>query len=296
MAVTTSTRPLLDASAARPLQWWSPPQHEALAQRLQPLWSEWTGEWLALAPSGDAPVRCRAAHDEPALAGRGWTRFGARGEASAWVAGTDGPVARVEEVMFSRGQGAAAGPATTGVASAVASTAWGELARRLRESLSLDLADEPSASPEASTFTHWSGSVVVTLHGAAGTSLSILLNGASVLSLLPSTPATPSPSDKVSSARPSLTRLDGALAARKLPIRVELVGCELDLGSLQGLRVGDVIPLAHPLDAPLLVSIGQGTPLCVGFLGRQAGAKAIELVREPAAPDTHEPTLNFGKA
>ena len=71
-----------------------------------------------------------------------------------------------------------------------------------------------------------------------------------------------------------------ALADRKVSLRIELSSCELDLGCLEGLHVGDIVPLAHSLDAPLRVSTAQGTRICEGYLGRQAGVKVIELVRE----------------
>jgi flagellar motor switch protein FliM len=71
--------------------------------------------------------------------------------------------------------------------------------------------------------------------------------------------------------------VEQALAQRTVSLRVGFAACEFDLGSIASLRVGDVVPLAHSLHAPLIVSSPQGMPLCRGFLGRQGEMKAVEL-------------------
>jgi hypothetical protein len=188
--------------------------------------------------------------------------------------------ADVLEEIFGADAGASsrtAGP--EGIAQSIAARAWTELANSLRETLALDPAE--LAGPAADSFKVWSGCVVVSTPGSRRMPRNLLLNAECVRALLASQGrgvAAPA-----SWPRMTLTPLAHALVDRKLPIRVELSACELDLGSLQGLRVGDIIPLPHSLDAPLLVSTTQEIPVCAGFLGRQGGFKAIELVREAHA-------------
>ncbi|MNY57134.1 Surface presentation of antigens (SPOA) [compost metagenome] len=64
-----------------------------------------------------------------------------------------------------------------------------------------------------------------------------------------------------------------------------LDGAELNLGQLQGLRIDDVVPLAHRLDTPARVVGPDGAPVCEGWLGQSNGRIAIELARPdvPAA-------------
>ncbi len=289
MTATTSARIMADESAARPLVWWTPTQCDVLVARLQPVWEEWSLQWVAAPPSRDDFIHCRPPHDEPALAAGQWAVLGTRDEASAWTEGQDDPIARIEEVMFGRGPAAAAWPAASGVARAVAARAWSDLAQRLRDELRLEI-QEQASPPSLLAFKPWLGSLALTFPGAAGASINILLNSACVSALVPPTLHRAS-TLSLASARRDLVRLDQALADRVLPVQVELTGCELDLGSLQGLRAGDIITLKHPLDAPLIVSTADGTKLCTGFLGRQAGSKAVELVREPARPSVDNEPL-----
>ncbi|NWK44755.1 FliM/FliN family flagellar motor C-terminal domain-containing protein [Ralstonia pickettii] len=70
-----------------------------------------------------------------------------------------------------------------------------------------------------------------------------------------------------------------ALSGENLSVSVELSPLELDLGTLSGLRVGDVVRVPHTLETPLLVRLNEGAPLFQGFLGRLDEHKALELQR-----------------
>jgi flagellar motor switch protein FliM len=80
-------------------------------------------------------------------------------------------------------------------------------------------------------------------------------------------------------ASAAVTPLEHALARERIVLRAVLAGAELNLGQLQSLSPGDVIPLEHPVDAPLKITAADGAPLCDGWLGQRQGHIAIELAR-----------------
>jgi flagellar motor switch protein FliM len=60
-------------------------------------------------------------------------------------------------------------------------------------------------------------------------------------------------------------------------VEARLLACELDVATLQRVRIGDVVRLPHPLDRPLTVHGADDRSLFTGFLARSGGRKAIEL-------------------
>jgi flagellar motor switch protein FliM len=87
-------------------------------------------------------------------------------------------------------------------------------------------------------------------------------------------------------SRDALVVATAALAERPLELHVELEGCELDVGALQDLQVGDVVRLAHGLDRPVCVR-HAGASLCHAYIGRRGNRKAVELAGrlQPASGD-----------
>jgi len=77
--------------------------------------------------------------------------------------------------------------------------------------------------------------------------------------------------------------LGQALDGQLVGLRVLLAGTELNLGQLQDLRLDDVVPLAHALDAPAQLVGTTGSPVCEGWLGQRDGRIAIELVAPQVA-------------
>jgi len=96
--------------------------------------------------------------------------------------------------------------------------------------------------------------------------------------------------DPAPAASPALptTGLDEALARERITLRTVLSGTELNLGQLQSLSIGDVIPLEHRLDAPLKVVSAEGAELCEGWLGQRQGRIAVEMTRSAGGPP-HNP-------
>ena len=282
-ALYPTPRPLPEAADARPLAWWTPAQLDAVASPAAQAWSAWLRDWVGGAHTGAVTSECAQAHERPERQASVWVPLGRRGGAAAWIDTRGGPEADVlDEIFGADAGGGARQHGQEGIAHSVAARAWAALAENLRGALALDAAED-ALGPDALCFKPWSGAVLVSARYSGRLPRTLLLNAECVRALLASQGDDPAATRRPPAPRETMVPLAQALAARKLPIRIELSPCELDLGSLQGLRVGDIIPLSHSLDAPLFVSTAQDVPVCGGFLGRQAGFKAIELVREAHA-------------
>jgi hypothetical protein len=270
------------AQYARPLVWWTGAHLDVVCIQLVKACSAWTHDWAGDEAVSDA--HGVQAYERPRCESQSWIPLGTRGEAAAWVQTSADPVTDVFKTLFGADQSAVAMPSAgvEGIGQAVASRAWTSLMETLRCALALD-PNPVQADPDPVSFKPWSGYAVISLAGVGRLPLALLLNAACVGAALDPQCDSFGPRDPRQKPRASLAPLDHALAGRKLRLRVELSSCELDLGSLEGLRIGDIVPLPHALDAPLLVSTVQDVQVCLGFLGRQAHYKAIELTREAPA-------------
>lgn len=273
-ALTTMLLPA--THAVLPLAWWMDAELDAVRVRVEDACSAWVRDWIGSTPKVE--TRVARVHERIAADRETWAPLGARGESTAWVQVRAGAAEDVVPVLFPAEPGHGASPSASGIAHAVAAKARTALAEALQSGLGLD-AGAGEAAPEAALFKPWSGSALVSMTVPGRSALAVLLNSACVRSILgpgAGRKATSQPQQ----AAGAIVPLAQALADRRLPLRIGLSPCELDLGSLEGLRVGDIVPLAHSLEAPLLVSTAQDVQVCAGFLGRQGGLKAIELARE----------------
>jgi Flagellar motor switch protein len=282
---TASPGPFIEAADGA-FVWWESAQLAEIAGCLQAAWSKWAQDWITGGVPRGGECACTLAHDSVDHAAVRWDPVGTRKQAAAWIEVRYDPVIRLQEAIFGAGRHSPAPPRhQEGMAHSVASRAWAALAGTLRGCLSLD-ADPGQTSPDHAVFKPWSGCVLLSL-ASGQLSHSLLLNAQCVRALLRLQP-NPTRAPERARQAPIVVSVEQALADHKLQIQVELTGCELDLGTLQGLRVGDIVPLPHSLDEPLLVSTPACGAFCTGFLGRQAGSKAIELLREPSP--LHRPT------
>ncbi len=254
--------------------------------RLHGPWAHWLADWMPGGGTLLARVQCELAWEEPQRPQAGWTGLGARAAAQAWLAGTADGTPHCFGLLFGKSQAGDHGPHAQPVARGIAPQAQDHLLGVLREALALDAA-AAQEQPPASLPRPWSGAVVVTLGQALGRHIRLLLNHAAAAHLLGETPNM-APVAAANPDAPALVPVQSAITSRTLTAEVELAGCELDFGTLAGLRVGDIISLAHPLDTPLRVSVA-GAPLCAGFLGRRGAARAIELVRDAAPAGNPQP-------
>lgn len=85
------------------------------------------------------------------------------------------------------------------------------------------------------------------------------------------------PATRAVATRETLLGIPEAIGEKELRVQVHLAGCEIEIGTLQDLQVGDVLRLRQGIDKPASVSVEDGTPIFGGFLVRSGGRKAIEL-------------------
>ena len=252
--------------AGRPLLAWSAQQGEALGAALGRALAEWREAWgIAVDAS---PVRCEPATSATVLR-EGWRALGE----GAWLhAPADSP-ARLEQVLFD----------ATGAAGSIAGEVSEACARdalhRLAAALRLGDADAAGAAPTPGLGQPWSGALQATLPGTTGWSL---LLGAWAMQAWCRDAGVPAQDPRPRTPREPLCTAAEALGARLLALNVELSGCELDLGTLQGLQIGDVVRLRQQLQAPARLTDGEGHAVFDGFLVAQQGRKAIELVKAQA--------------
>lgn len=271
-------------TVSQSLYWWTPAQLAELTCRFQPAWQRWLGDWIVAAAPDLVRVECTAAFEARSPGAGSWVALGARGSAAAWVRPISGSDAPWLPSLFGTGSIDSRVSTGEGIATAVATDAIAELVDTLRAAL--DLVEPGTPGPAPYLFKPWGGGITVSL-GRDGPQ--VLLNPSLVDALLGGFARTESDGARLNNGRiGGLHSVVAAVADRPVQVRVVLAPCELDFGTLSGLRVGDTIPLPHSLDAPLFVSVGDDQ-LCTGFLGRQGSARAIELMRDFAVAEPTEP-------
>lgn len=266
------------SQTAAPLMWGTAAQLESLVHRVSEVRAAWARDWVLDAGAATGACMAVQAHEWPGRTDAVWSPLGGRGDAAAWFDVRTSARELMFQAMFgaeSTGNDRATGRGE--IAEALAMRGWNALIETLCAAVALDVLNRPS-TPDPILFKPWSGSAVLSLPIATDICISILVNAACV----GTNDTGPARSQSVQKIAAGLVPLQQALANRVLPVRVELSACELDLGSLEGLRIGDVVPLPHRLDAPLRVATGSDVQLCTGFLGSHSGFKAIELAREPS--------------
>lgn len=256
---------------ARPLVAWRTEQLDAVARVLQGAQQAWQEAWgLASEQEGVTCLGASAQDLETC-----WQFAGASGGAAAWIAPGTHWEAALERSLW--GSEREPGP----LAARVAVACRADWLLRLRAALGIEpaAADAPELPPLGGA---WSGLACASFGGAYRVLLDAPLVQRTLRSAAPglAQPAAPVAGDA------ALTPVSSALTAVRLPLQARLADCELELASLQDLRLGDVIPLPHRLDAPLLVRDAHDQALFGGYLARQGRRKALELAA--AAPRSIE--------
>lgn len=297
---------LLDGNAserkAHPLRSWSLAQRDALALRFVDVIAAWRDEWLpALIGEVSRPTvevvepdgLWRLASEASAC----WSFEEPRRASSVVLPGLDGasaisvderaPAMRaIADRMFAIDVGsgsslqAKAGLLSHGLAGASARRAWDDWMRRIDTFLDgFDLEARSSAGVrnQASPAAAWSGALCVRAAWCGGEWTLALPWEAVAAAIGADVKSAPRASTGAPSTPRAKTRLDHALADRRVTLRVMLGGAQLNLGQIQALRVGDVIPLSHRLDAPAQVVGADGHQVCDGWLGQSEGHLAVEL-------------------
>ncbi len=246
---------------ARPLLAWSDRQLAAVGGALETVFHAWRSDW-GLAPPSSGAVACEPA--EPGNAAHAWQCLGGTGEGAAWTSPTGNEASQLASALFGDT------PQVTPLLAEIGGACWSNALERLRAALRLDAVASAPAAPPARALTPWSGHVVANLPWDAR----LLLEAPLVRALVDAAGAAREPRAPLAAARVPLER---ALAAAELKLQVQLEGCELAVGSLQDLQLGDVVRLRHRVDAPATVILSGGAALFSGFLARSRGRKAVEL-------------------
>lgn len=297
------------------MRWWPDAQLRRLAAELQTLCDEWMNAWalphavpmaepvgiaaserFSHADAGDSAaglwMALSAGNDE----GQAWWTVesgvpspgGAASETSRIDSPDDQAVMLVRAALFGSSDGAfpilADGPQSR-IADGVATEAVEDWRARLNKWIGCAALDEveerelvvgslppPLAQP-------WSGAVWLSIDWF-GHRFAIVMDFSRAARMLGHHNVVSTDAGNTdTNAGVGLVPLLAALSGENLSVSVELSPLELDLGTLSGLRVGDVVRVPHTLETPLLVRLNEGAPLFQGFLGRLDEHKALELQR-----------------
>ncbi|SEK92877.1 flagellar motor switch protein FliN [Roseateles sp. YR242] len=273
MSATEAT----NAAAPQALRWWSASALTALSQRLDGCVREWAARWELRVEGTDVMNASEASTGMPEAPAAWSAWLGQPGSPSpcAWTGDMGEPMSRALcRALFGRSaEGTIAAEMSVHAREDLADS----LSRRLGHAAASTAAELAPASRAL-----WSGAAIVRLRlqGTETLTLWLRIDGDSVATLVRDLPRpTGAPFPALNAPVPVLA----VLAHRTLTLRVELAPVVIDLGTLQSLRIGDVVPLPHRLDQPLEVRAQDETRLaCLGYLGSRDGHRAIELIPSPA--------------
>ncbi|MBE7367186.1 FliM/FliN family flagellar motor switch protein [Ramlibacter pallidus] len=259
-------RPWRGAAAAVPLRCWEAGQLAGLSDAVQAALSSWQQAWGL---AGSLTSACTVA-TAASLVGQDWTPLRFSGEIAAWLHAPKA-AAMVATALFGDLSSAA-------VASEVVEACVADGWKRLAGVLQLAAAPGSTSVPASADVAPWSGAVEVVVTGVVDARLVL---APEVVEAWCASRGFARSTTRAGASQP-LAAASDAVAQQMVSLQVQLVGCELDLGSLQELQVGDVLRLPHPLEAPARVLDGTGATLFGGYLGRHLGQLAVELVKNPS--------------
>ncbi len=254
----------LPASAARDLVWWDAPSLAQLCADLAQAARAWGVAW----GMETAGLRAVAEPLETAVdIEPGSTTFCCGGATVGWVAGETAARAALLQSLF------AELPSTIDLARRVTSECHADALQRLAVVIGLEVIQQPLTPVLAADVRTGSGALRVRFECAPIAGL--LLSGAATQ--LWRARRALSMGQRAPGRVDTLCGPATAIGERPVAMHAELAGCELDLGTLQALQVGDVLRLRHSLRDPATVSDEAGTRLFSGHLAQRHGAMALEL-------------------
>ena len=154
-----------------------------------------------------------------------------------------------------------------------------DLVRHVVQNFSLSLKSSVDLNPSRDLFENWSGACVIRTK-ICGQDAIFILNDLMRKVLVPivSAEMPSNQSQHKSSMSAAKNSIADAIGEYKVDLNVRLSAVEIDIGTLEQLRTGDVIPLPHALSEPFRVFSAGGEYICDGFLGKVAEQKALELL------------------
>jgi hypothetical protein len=313
MTVAAVPSPLLSveesAREARRLRCWDEADQTALVEAAQDAVDRWSGAWgLGAEGEGEPLVRCQPASDRAGavedwaaldgLPGAWWAMLSRGVEAGSGLRRRRAVTDALHQALFR--ETASERVEGSRLADELVQSAWTDWQRRLAERLGGEghgprepLGAPTDAKDSAAVgllFRPWSGALQLVLPWC-GQELGVLLDVQRVAAFLKRPEGRPTAGQAVARNAVPLVPIYDVVKSKPVALRVELAEMEIDLGTLAGLRVGDVLRTTHGLDMPLrlVTPAPGGGPSCAGYLGRQGDRRAIELAHfgdHPTGTDT----------
>lgn len=262
MQPLATTGPWLPPTAGRPLGCWRDGHYHALAEAFDHVLAEWSRAW-GISVRGVASCGPLAGV-EPSS---GWARLDMGAQCAGWLHPRPDTAPPLAAAVF--GDCATFGP----VAQQIAAASERDGMTRILAVVQLVPGPGVDAGPSLDDGRSWSGVVDVRLPDPL--SCRLVLRPQAVAAWLDGC-GEPLGVAAGATSTPLVGVLDAA-AALSVPLDVQLTGCEMSLGTLQCLQPGDVVRLQHRISTPAVIRDATGTPFFDAFLGRRAGAKAVEL-------------------
>lgn len=300
VADTAHRTVLFPPRPARALRYWTPSDRARLAEAFGAALRGWQEQWGL--PHGAVDVRCAPPTDVPGTSSpSSWTPLAGAGGVWWAVAGADPSAARPMDpldaiawaMLRARNTEAVAARVGAGPADATG-IAWGDLERSLASALGG--ASRARCRPRLDeALRPWSGALVAAAPWCGGRLLVLCDDEAVGVAIDSTRPAGPRP---VTAALVSAARPPGA---QSVHARVELETAELDVRTLAGLRVGDVLSTQRRLDTPLAVRVERHVdhperppgarpadapgPIGLGRSGRAPGTPRGPVGSRPSPPN-----------
>jgi hypothetical protein len=296
--MTLAPSPLLSAEEsrrmARPLRGWSEDDQTLVAAALQALLDQWTNAWGLAAAEGNAVEILGCPLEDDGWRTLSWSSLDEAGAASGalWslrsgAAGTalvPIPLRRhrpaldaLHMALFHEPPPSASGPGR--LADRLLRAAWTDWNKRLVDLLPAERGVAATGAEAAALIARpWSGALLARLPWC-GLDMALLLTAELVAAFLAKRRGRSAAARPV--ARAPLVPLFQVVKDEGIALRVELAEMAVDLGTLAGLRQGDILRTSHRLDAPLLLTEpgrAERVTRCTGHLGRQNEWRAIELL------------------
>lgn len=280
---------ILSSGAVHKLRWWAAAQLDLISKKIDMVNADWSKDWLANGESQSALTRLASVSTKKLDTSAGWRQVSGAGAQVFWMQTPPRHLEHLQDALFSASESAPVSSKSRGATGKhVASLAWEEYLSKLTELLSPAKAEMTAGTPPQNLYKSWSGAVQLEIQWC-GVKMVLVLNQACVEQLLGTDGLAEDENKRKLTRKVPSSKLQSIVQAvqdKKIRIRVELSPCDIELGNLQHIQVGDVIPLPHGLEQPLQVRFANGDALCLAFLGRRSNKKAIEVLAPSSATKT----------
>ncbi len=280
--------PAESSRRARPLRHWSKARRELVRSQFAAIHRAWCADWLPADEPASRDVDILLSESDADMKPVSEDAVGWSFVDTLAVTGGDAAMRAVARAMFAADVTTTApGREGSTISGSVVRAAWNDWLHRIASSPALagsELGESPLLSDaSAGSARPWTGALWLRWRWCGGVwRLGLPHRAVAALGGIETAKST---AQAASASAP--IPLEQALARERIALRVMLAEAELNLGQLQALRPGDVIPLEHPLDAPLKVAAADGASLCDGWLGQRRGLIAVEMARTVARPSSN---------